>query len=66
MVLLLWDLYSILNEQNVTIREAWDGTQLRCTFRRTFTELMLQQWSELEVIAASITFSDEQDSDLEI
>jgi hypothetical protein len=28
-----WELYCIVNEQNKTIAELWDGNDLRCTFR---------------------------------
>jgi hypothetical protein len=29
-----WEVYSIVNEQNKTIAELWDGSNLKCTFRR--------------------------------
>jgi hypothetical protein len=29
-----WDIYYIVNEQNKTVAELWDGVNLRCTFRR--------------------------------
>jgi hypothetical protein len=29
-----WELYVILNEKNNTVCELWDGTNLKCTFRR--------------------------------
>jgi hypothetical protein len=29
-----WEIYSIINEQGKTIKEAWDGVNLRFTFRR--------------------------------
>ena len=38
-----WDLYVLVNEKNKTIADLWDGQELKCTFRRTFSdELMLQ------------------------
>ena len=38
-----WNLYVLVNEKNKTIAEIWDGQELKCTFRRTFSdELMLQ------------------------
>jgi hypothetical protein len=30
-----WEIYCIVNEQNGTIADLWDGYNLRCTFRRT-------------------------------
>jgi hypothetical protein len=32
-----WDIYYIVNQQTKTINDLSDGSQLRCTFRRTFT-----------------------------
>ena len=29
-----WDLYIIVNEKNKTVHDLWDGSSLRCTFRR--------------------------------
>jgi hypothetical protein len=29
-----WEIYNIINEQNRSIRELWDGVDLKCTFRR--------------------------------
>ena len=56
-----WDLYIINNEQNKTIDEVWDGTNLKLTFRRTVTETMFQKWLELCGVAESITCTDEAD-----
>lgn len=56
------EIYSVLNEQNITVHEAWDGTQIRCTFRRNFTAEMLEQWRELEAIADSICFTEIEDA----
>jgi hypothetical protein len=56
-----WDIYNIVNQQTKTIEELWDGSQLRCTFRRTFTAELLIQWQEILVIASSISFTDSED-----
>jgi hypothetical protein len=56
-----WDLYSIINEQGVTIREAWDGQNLRSTFRRTVSGKVFALWHELLQIASDITFREEVD-----
>jgi len=29
-------LYRLVNEHNITVCDAWDGVNLKCTFRRTF------------------------------
>jgi hypothetical protein len=39
----------------------WDGTNLRCDFRRTFSDSMMIQWQELLAIAETIDLSDEED-----
>jgi hypothetical protein len=56
-----WDLYSIINEQGCTIREAWDGTNLKFTFRRTVNKGVMLLWQELLQIASEICFSEEPD-----
>jgi hypothetical protein len=56
-----WNLYSIINEQGCTIREAWDGTNLKFTFRRTVNRRVMLLWQELLQIASEICFSEEPD-----
>jgi hypothetical protein len=56
-----WEIYSINNEQGKTIKEAWDGVNLRFTFRRTVDSHLLNQWEELQ-IASSIELTGEEDS----
>jgi hypothetical protein len=38
-----WDVYMLVNQQTQTINELWDGQQLKCTFRRTFTDELMAQ-----------------------
>jgi hypothetical protein len=61
LAILYWDVYMIVNQQDKTIHELWDGSQLRCTFRRTFTEELMLQWLEILEIANGINFSDSPD-----
>ena len=61
MATLYWDLYFIANEQNNTLSEVWDGTNLKITCRRTVDAAGMQQWDELVEICKSISFSDEVD-----
>jgi hypothetical protein len=42
-----WDMYTIINEQGCTLAEAWDGSNLRFTFRRTVNRRVMNQWLEL-------------------
>jgi hypothetical protein len=43
-----------VNEQGKTIREIWDGVNLKLTFRRTVYQETLNQWEERKKIASSI------------
>ena len=36
-----WDVYFVSNQQTKTIADLWDGVQLRCDIRRTFSEEMM-------------------------
>lgn len=56
-----WDLYIVPNQQTKTIADLWDGTQLKCDFRRTFSDDMMVQWFDLQNIARSVVFSGEED-----
>ena len=57
-----WDLYSIVNEQGKTIHEIWDGCQLKCTFRRTFSNEFMMKWYELEDLMQHVVLSEEKDA----
>jgi len=39
-----WDLYSIYDQIGVTLADVWDGSEVKLTFRRTFSESMLNRW----------------------
>jgi hypothetical protein len=51
-----------VNEQGSTIRDAWDGTNLRFSFRRSVDRRVLCLWYEFHEIGSSIVFLDEPDS----
>jgi hypothetical protein len=61
LVIQYWDLYSILNEQNHTIAQLWDGKNLKCTFRRCVDRKVFQLWEEVLCIASAIEFSEDED-----
>jgi hypothetical protein len=42
-----WELYCICNEKTKTLAEIWVERELRLSFRRTFTEYMMQLWDDL-------------------
>jgi hypothetical protein len=54
-----WDVYTIVNEQGCALAEAWDGCNLRFTFRRTVNRRVMNQWLELLQIASDISFNEE-------
>jgi hypothetical protein len=56
-----WDVYSIVNEQGKTVRDAWDGINLKFSFRRTIDNRIMTQWMEVVQIASSIEFLEEDD-----
>jgi hypothetical protein len=57
-----WDLYVIVNEKTGTVRDLWDGVNLRCTFRRTVGDRLEQLWLEVLQLASTIEFFEEEDS----
>jgi hypothetical protein len=57
-----WEIYSIINEQGCSVCDAWDGSQLRFSFRRTVDDRLMQLWYELVQIANDIQFTNESDA----
>jgi hypothetical protein len=40
-----WNIYSVVNEHEKTIMDAWDEANLKFTFRRTVSKLeILMEW----------------------
>jgi hypothetical protein len=50
-----------VNEHECTIKEAWDGVNLKFTFRRIVNVRVMNLWHELVQIASSISFNEEED-----
>jgi hypothetical protein len=57
-----WDIYWVCNEPLATIKDVWDGNTLKLTFRRYFSDSLMEQWFELERVANNISFSNDCDS----
>ena len=57
-----WRLYEIANEKTGTVCELWDGTNLRCTFRRTVDQCLMNEWLEVLQLASTIVLSFEEDA----
>jgi hypothetical protein len=51
----------LINEQNKSIAELWDGNNLRCTFRRCVDIRLFQLWEEVVSIAESISLTMDED-----
>jgi hypothetical protein len=51
----------LINEQNKSIAELWDGNNLRCTFRRCVNIRLFQLWEEVVSIAESISLTMDED-----
>jgi hypothetical protein len=57
-----WELYSICNEKVKTIVEVWVQGELRVSFRRTFTEDMMQNWGDLLAIVEQVRLGEDTDA----
>jgi hypothetical protein len=62
LAILYWDLYVLVNEQNISIAEVWDGRNLKLTFRRCVDHQLMQRWYDLKSIVESIQFDGTEDS----
>ena len=55
-------MYTICNEQNITLAEAWDGVDLKLTFRRNFSTALMEQWFHMMEVVRSVVFTEENDA----
>jgi hypothetical protein len=62
LAILYWDLYVLVNEQNISIAKVWDGRNLKLTFRRCVDHQLMQRWYDLKSIAESIQVDETEDS----
>jgi hypothetical protein len=44
------------------VADLWDGTDLKCTFRRGFDMRLMNLWLEIVQLALTITFSEDEDA----
>lgn len=54
-----WPLYVMVNEKGRTIDQAWDGNNLKFTFRRAVSAQVMNLWWKVVETAKSITFIDD-------
>lgn len=57
-----WEIYVLVNEKSQTIFDLWDGTNLKCTFRRGVDSWLMNLWLEVVQLASTIVFTDDEDS----
>jgi hypothetical protein len=57
-----WGLYCLCNEKTKTVTEVVCNGEIRLSFRRTFSEDMMQTWCELVEIVEQVNLRDEPDS----
>lgn len=51
----------IVNEKNKTVKELWDGQNLKCTFTRIVDDALMLQWEEVFQLASTIRFTESDD-----
>ena len=56
-----WPIYRIINEHGKTVADLWDGSNLKCTFRRTVSDDLYQLWLEVVELVSTVNLSDEED-----
>jgi hypothetical protein len=49
-----WELYVIVQEKSKTVYDLWDGTSLKCTFRRYVADRLMNMWLEVVQIASTL------------
>ena len=52
----------LINEKDATVASLWDGSDLKCTFRRCVYGRLYNLWLEVVQLASTIIFTDEEDS----
>ena len=57
-----WEIYVLVNEKSQTIFHLWDGTNLKCTFRRGVNSWLINLWLEVVQLASTIVFTADVDS----
>jgi hypothetical protein len=54
--------YCLVNEQNKSVADLWDGHVPKYTFRRCVDIKVFNLWEEVVSLAATIDFSDDDDA----
>jgi hypothetical protein len=56
------EIHFLVNEQNKTTSNLWDGESLKVTFRRFFDHRLMVQWFEILQIAHTIQLTPDSDA----
>ena len=57
-----WDLFCICNQTGVPLASVWNGVEVKLTFRRNFSEEMMERWYELTEIISSVVYNNDGDA----
>jgi hypothetical protein len=57
-----WDLYCNCNEKTSTLATVWVGGELRLTFRRAFSNVLMEKWDELMSIVEQVSLNEDLDA----
>jgi hypothetical protein len=57
-----WEICMIVNKKGISLRDAWDGVNLRFTFIRTVDMRLMNMWLELKQIVSLVDLVEEDDS----
>jgi hypothetical protein len=54
-----WDLFYICDQVWVSVAEVWDGSEVKLSLRRNFSEARLQKWAGLVEKVSSIRYNND-------
>jgi hypothetical protein len=52
----------LCDQTGMSVANVWDGVEVKLTFRRTFSEEMMERWNELTEIISSVRFNEDSDT----
>jgi hypothetical protein len=58
----IWDLYCICNEKTSTLAAVWVRGELRLTFRRNFSNVLMERWDKLMSIVVQVSLNEDLDA----
>jgi hypothetical protein len=61
LAIIFWPLYVINEQHGKSIKEVWDGEELKLSFRRNVSESLMSLWEELRAIGENVALTDEED-----